>query len=232
MKEMTECFLSLNYCLFVEIKCQLDATDDFYCRSYCLFKMFRAPLCPSSGAREYYTGGCCLRYFVFWFSLSVWCGTEGYVSGLRTVAPHHTDNLKIKTPKTAGSNHLYNTLELLMVGIMLPETCWANNKMTIKIHLLHLVGILFPHIIDDARSKPHQKWEFNLISFLYGTSICLRAMASPNFFLNLLSSYFYPVLHIIYVFHAQHLRYIWHYSYLAPRSFGINLPSSGSTYQV
>ena len=25
-----------------------------------------------------------------------------------------------------------------------------------KIHLLHLVGILFPHIIDDARSKPHQ----------------------------------------------------------------------------
>jgi len=22
--------------------------------------------------------------------------------------------------------------------------------------LLHLVGILFPHIIDDARSKPHQ----------------------------------------------------------------------------
>jgi hypothetical protein len=26
----------------------------------------------------------------------------------------------------------------------------------IKIHLLHLVGILFPHNIDDARSKPHQ----------------------------------------------------------------------------
>ena len=27
----------------------------FYCRSYCLFNMFRAPLCPSSGAQEYYT---------------------------------------------------------------------------------------------------------------------------------------------------------------------------------
>jgi hypothetical protein len=26
----------------------------------------------------------------------------------------------------------------------------------IKTHLLHLVGILFPHIIDDAQSKPHQ----------------------------------------------------------------------------
>jgi hypothetical protein len=29
----------------------------------------------------------------------------------------------------------------------------ANRTQT---HLLHLVGILFPHIIDDARSKPHQ----------------------------------------------------------------------------
>jgi hypothetical protein len=44
--------------------CQLDATDDFYCRSYCLLNVFRAPLCPSSGAREYYTGGCYLWYLV------------------------------------------------------------------------------------------------------------------------------------------------------------------------
>ena len=27
----------------------------FYCISYCLLYMFRAPLCPSSGAQEYYT---------------------------------------------------------------------------------------------------------------------------------------------------------------------------------
>jgi len=27
----------------------------FYCRSYCLFNMVRAPLCPSSGAQYYYT---------------------------------------------------------------------------------------------------------------------------------------------------------------------------------
>ena len=27
----------------------------FYCISYCLLNMFRAPLCPSSGAQEYYT---------------------------------------------------------------------------------------------------------------------------------------------------------------------------------
>jgi len=27
----------------------------FYCRSYFLLNMFRAPVCPSSGAQEYYT---------------------------------------------------------------------------------------------------------------------------------------------------------------------------------
>ena len=36
---------------------------------------------------------------------------------------HHTDNLKTKAPNTTGSDHLYNTLEFLMMGIMVPETC-------------------------------------------------------------------------------------------------------------
>ena len=31
------------------------------------------------------------------------------------------------------------------MGIVLPETCWACNKICNKYHLLHLVGILFPH---------------------------------------------------------------------------------------
>ena len=54
--------------VYLEIKCQLDTTDDFYCSSYCLPNMFQAPLCPSSGAQEYYTGGCCLWYLLLWFS--------------------------------------------------------------------------------------------------------------------------------------------------------------------
>jgi hypothetical protein len=33
-----------------------------------------------------------------------------------------------------------------MMGIMVPETCWASNKTCNKNHLLHLVGILFTHI--------------------------------------------------------------------------------------
>ena len=71
-------------------------------------------------------------------------------------ASHNTDNLKTKAPNTTGSSHLYNTLKLLMMGIMVPETCWASNKICNKNHLLHLVGILFPHNNDDARSKSHQ----------------------------------------------------------------------------
>ena len=69
------------------------------------------------------------------FKLSVWCGAEGYVSGLRAAAaaarkpdtqpsaPHNTDNLKSKAPNTTGSKHLYNILEFLMMGIIVPETC-------------------------------------------------------------------------------------------------------------
>jgi hypothetical protein len=41
----------------------------FYCRSYCLLNMFRPPLCPSSGALEYYTSGCCLSYLVLCFQV-------------------------------------------------------------------------------------------------------------------------------------------------------------------
>jgi hypothetical protein len=43
-----------------------------------------------------------------------------------------------------------------MMGIVVPETCWASNKIWNWNHMLHLVGILFPHINDDARSKSHQ----------------------------------------------------------------------------
>jgi hypothetical protein len=56
------------------------------------------------------------------FKLSVWCGADGYVSGLRAAA-RKPDNLKTKAPKTTGSNHLYNTLEFLMMSIVVPETC-------------------------------------------------------------------------------------------------------------
>ena len=104
--------------------------------------MFRTILCPSSGAREYYTDGRCLWYLVLWFSSkAAACKPDTWPSG-----PHHTDNLKTKAPNTTGNDHLCNTHELLTMGIMVPDTCWANNKICNKYHLLHLVAILFPLI--------------------------------------------------------------------------------------
>ena len=87
---------SLKLVTFVEIKCQLDATDDFYCRSYCLLNMFRAPLCPSSGAREYYTSGCCLSYLVLGFQVvnMVWSwGLCVRFAGCCVTAQHLTDHV-------------------------------------------------------------------------------------------------------------------------------------------
>ena len=88
----------------------------------------------------------------------IWCFGFKVVSMVWSwgSAPHHIDNLKTKAPNTTGSNHLYDTLELLMMGIVVTEACWASNKICNKTHLLHLVGILFPHFNDDALSKSHQ----------------------------------------------------------------------------
>ena len=56
----------------------------------------------------------------------------------------------------------FNTLELLIMGITVPKTCWARNKICNKYHLLHLVGILFPHISNlvlkqTRKYKPSKK---------------------------------------------------------------------------
>ena len=73
----------------------------FYCRSYCLLNMFRAPLCPSSGAQEYYT-------------LVAACGIS---------CSTPDQQLENRSTKYHRQQPLYNTLKLLMMGIVVPETC-------------------------------------------------------------------------------------------------------------
>ena len=48
----------------------------FYCRSYCVLNMFRAPLCPSSGAQDYYTvvAACGISCCGFQVAGLVWSG--------------------------------------------------------------------------------------------------------------------------------------------------------------
>ena len=81
----------------------------FYCRSYCLLNMFRAQLCPSSGAQEYYT-------------MVAACG----------ISSTPDQQLENRSTKYHRQQPLCNTLELLMMGIVVPETCWASNKICNK----------------------------------------------------------------------------------------------------
>jgi len=71
----------------------------FYCRSYCLLNMFRASLCPSSGAQEYYTVVADCGISCCGFSSS-WSGVE-----LRVMCPvcrmlPHQSNIKIDLKET------------------------------------------------------------------------------------------------------------------------------------
>ena len=62
--------------------------------------------------------GCCVWYLVLWFS-SCWSGVE-----LRVMCPvceNHSTKYHRQQP-------LYYTLELLMMGIVVTETCSASNK--------------------------------------------------------------------------------------------------------
>ena len=47
--------VSTNISMICGNKMPTRCNRGFYCRSFCLLSMFRAPLCPSSGAQEYYT---------------------------------------------------------------------------------------------------------------------------------------------------------------------------------
>jgi hypothetical protein len=51
------------------------------------------------------------------------CGLWCLVFKLTALCCTPCRQLENQAPKTTGSNQLYNTLELLMMGIMVPKTC-------------------------------------------------------------------------------------------------------------
>jgi len=72
--------------------------------------MFRAPLCPSSGAQEYCT-------------VVAACGICRMQTGHITLSSTTDQQLEDHSMKYHRQQPLYNTLELLMMGIVVPETC-------------------------------------------------------------------------------------------------------------
>ena len=85
LKISTPWHLIKSYRLLCGNKMPTRCNRGFYCRSYCLLNMFRASLCPSSGAQEYYTVVTACGILCCGFSSS-WSGVE-----LRTHNPQlHT----------------------------------------------------------------------------------------------------------------------------------------------
>ena len=84
----------------MEIKCQLDATEVF------IADLIACSTCFG----HHYAHHQELKSIIWWllpvvfgavvFKLLVWCGTEGYVSGLHDAAPSFKS-----TPNTTDSNH-------------------------------------------------------------------------------------------------------------------------------
>ena len=88
----------------MEIKCQLDATDVFLLQILLLAQHVSGTIMPIiRSSRVLYSWLLPVVFCAFVFKLSVWCGAEGCVSGL-----------------PANRTHI---LELLMMGIMVPEIC-------------------------------------------------------------------------------------------------------------
>jgi len=101
----------------------------FYCTSYRL-NMFRALVCPSPGARDYdvvyhigrvvlgllYVGRCRLKHLC----LSLQPGRHSSLT-----VPHFQPTANQERHDQCGKHHSH---ELLMMGIVILETCWTYKK--------------------------------------------------------------------------------------------------------
>ena len=128
----------------------------FYCRSYCLLNMFQAPLCPSSGAQKYYTvvADCGISCCGFQVVGLVWSwGLCVRFAGYITLSSTPNQQLENHSTKYHRQQPLYNTLELLMMGIVVPETCWASNKICNKNLCCIQLAFYFHMCFTFVRSK-------------------------------------------------------------------------------
>jgi hypothetical protein len=96
----------------VEIKSQLDATDEFLLQIILLAQHVSGTIVPIIRSSRVLYKWLLSVIFGAWF-LSCRFGVE-----LRVVCP-----VCGLLQQTTGGNQLYNTLEFLMMGIMVPETC-------------------------------------------------------------------------------------------------------------
>ena len=97
----------------------------FYCRSYCLLNIFGHHYAHHQELKSIVQWLLPVVFHAVVFKLLVWCGAEGYVSGLQDAAASCTPDQRLENHSTKYHRQqpLYNTLELLMMGIVVPEAC-------------------------------------------------------------------------------------------------------------
>jgi len=127
----------------MEIKCQLVATEVFIADLIACSTCFGHHYAHHQELKSIIQWLLPVVFRAVFFKLLVWCGTEGYVSGLQDAcckpgmdqipAELQTGHITLSSaPDQQLENHstkyhrqqsLYNTLEFLMMGIVVTETC-------------------------------------------------------------------------------------------------------------
>ena len=110
----------------MEIKCQLHVTEVFIADLIVCSTCFGHHYVHHQELKSIIQCPLPVVFRAVVFKLLVWCGAEGYVSGLQDAitfssTPDH--QLENHSTKYHRQQPLYNTLELLMVGIVVAETC-------------------------------------------------------------------------------------------------------------
>ena len=104
----------------MEIKGQLDATEVFIADLIAYSTCFGHHYAHHQELKSIIQWLLPVVFRAVVFKLLVWCGAEGYVSSLQDAVKQHPAN---RTHNPHRQQPLYNTLELLMMGIVVPETC-------------------------------------------------------------------------------------------------------------
>jgi len=75
-------------------------------------------------------------------------------TGHITLSSTPDQQLENRSTKYHRQQPLYNTLELLMMGIVVPETCWASNKICNK-NLCYIQLAFYFHILTTMHGQNH-----------------------------------------------------------------------------
>ena len=103
----------------------------------------------------------------------VWCGAVGLCSN--NIPQHLHINLQLHTRPTTGKPKrrvpqaatIFITLELLMMGIIVPETCWADDKFCSKNQSVASSWHFIFHVLTTMHGQTHIKWltKFRYVEF-------------------------------------------------------------------